>query len=140
MRVSLTTRGGLAAAVNAASPPVVVDTATLSQGQARELTRLVRAATAAPVVETESAARDAQSYAARDAQSYAARDAQSYAARDAQSYAARDAQSYAARDAQSYTVVVDDGGRAETIRAREPTVPDAVAELIDWVRRHGAAR
>jgi hypothetical protein len=116
MRVSLTTRGGLAAAVNAASPPVVVDTATLSQGQARELTRLVRAATAAPVVETESAARDAQSYAARDAQSYAA------------------------RDAESYTVVVDDGGRAETIRAREPTVPDAVAELIDWVRRHGAAR
>jgi hypothetical protein len=62
VRVSLTTRGGLAAAVNAAAPPIVVDTATLTAEQAHELRRLVRAAEAAPTGRADTAARDVQSY------------------------------------------------------------------------------
>jgi hypothetical protein len=62
MRVSLTTRGGLAAAVNAAAPPIVVDTASLPGEQAHELTRLVRAAESAPPPGPEPGGRDVQSY------------------------------------------------------------------------------
>jgi Emfourin len=63
VRVSLTTRGGFAAAINAAQPPTIVDTADLTAEQANELTRLLRAAaSAAPRGGAAEAARDAQSY------------------------------------------------------------------------------
>ena len=63
MRVTLTARGGLAAAINLHRPPRVVDTGTLPAEQARELSRLVDAAAAArPQPAGPGAARDAMTY------------------------------------------------------------------------------
>lgn len=100
MRVSVTTRGGFAAAVNAAAPPIVADTTALPAKQARELERLVRAATAAaPTGDT----------------------------------------APTARDAQSYTVVVEDDDRTVTLRTHDTAAPNAVSDLVDWVRHTGVA-
>ena len=64
MKVSLTTRGGMAAGVNLGLPPKVVDTDDLPQSVASELARLVVAAKTAPPPDDEKAgrARDPQSY------------------------------------------------------------------------------
>ncbi|MGQ0715808.1 MAG: protealysin inhibitor emfourin [Pseudonocardiales bacterium] len=67
MRVTLVTHGGLAAAINLHRPPRVVDTDTLTEPAAEELTRLVAAAKAAatpaePTGAGSGRARDEMSY------------------------------------------------------------------------------
>jgi hypothetical protein len=63
MRVSLTTRGGLAAPIVRRLPPRVLDTDQLPDADARELRRLVAAATADPGgAHPAPAARDAVTY------------------------------------------------------------------------------
>ncbi|MGW0792629.1 protealysin inhibitor emfourin [Streptomyces sp. NPDC002911] len=64
MRVTLATHGGLAAAVRANLPPEVLDTDTLPENAADELSRLVAAAipAAEETKEPHSRARDAMSY------------------------------------------------------------------------------
>ena len=64
MRVALATHGGLAAAINLRRPPLVLDTDSLPPETARELGRLVAAATAEGGAGERSAgpARDALSY------------------------------------------------------------------------------
>ncbi|MFI5959491.1 protealysin inhibitor emfourin [Cryptosporangium sp. NPDC051539] len=48
MRISLTTSGGWGAALNLGRPPQVLDSATLSDEEARQLSALVAAARAEP--------------------------------------------------------------------------------------------
>ena len=64
MKVSLETRGGQPAGINAQLRPKVVDTASLPEAAASELARLVAAARSAPIPKTEQAerVRDAMSY------------------------------------------------------------------------------
>ncbi|MEJ8641423.1 protealysin inhibitor emfourin [Streptomyces sp. MS1.HAVA.3] len=62
MKVTLATRGGLAAAVNLRLPPRALDTDTLPANAAAELDQLVAAAVPTPEVDQPSGARDAMSY------------------------------------------------------------------------------
>ncbi|MEU2389479.1 protealysin inhibitor emfourin [Streptomyces sp. NPDC007369] len=62
MKVTLTERGGLAATINLAVPPEVLDTDDLPDDAAAELARLVAAATPTPTVDQPGRARDAMSY------------------------------------------------------------------------------
>ncbi|MET7397884.1 protealysin inhibitor emfourin [Dactylosporangium sp. NPDC005572] len=64
MKVTLAAHGGQAAAIHLRLPPRVMDADALPEQEARELARLVEAATTAPAAEEErpGRARDAMSY------------------------------------------------------------------------------
>ncbi|WIM99480.1 hypothetical protein ACTOB_003135 [Actinoplanes oblitus] len=62
MRVTLTTHGGLAAAITSRLPAKVVDTTDLKPEDAAELRELIAAAASAAAPATSPAARDAMSY------------------------------------------------------------------------------
>ncbi|GAA4603937.1 hypothetical protein BJY16_004801 [Actinoplanes octamycinicus] len=62
MRVTLTTRGGLAAAITPQLPPTVVDTTDLKPDAAAELRALIAAAASAAPVAPNPRVRDAMTY------------------------------------------------------------------------------
>jgi hypothetical protein len=62
MKVTLTTHGGLAAAINLGLPPRVVNTGNLPEPAAEELAQLVAAAKAAEPAEASGRAPDEMSY------------------------------------------------------------------------------
>jgi len=109
VRVSLQTRGGLAAPINRNLPPTVVDTAALPPGKAAELARLV----------------DAVIPAASPASSPASSPDE-----------AGDAGGVRGGDMMSYTIVVDDGPRLTTLTRSDGTMSPEFADLLDWIQDH----
>jgi len=109
VRVSLQTRGGLAAPINRNLPPTVVDTTALPPGKAAELARLV----------------DSVIPAASPASSP-----------DAPGDEAGGVGGVRGGDMMSYTIVVDDGRQLTTLTRSDGTMSPEFADLLGWIQDH----